>query len=62
MADGDHEILADEDHDLAGFDDLAGQYHRFVRDVVDGLEDEEQRLVVALQLGSLVRVHGVLNG
>ncbi|CFS45949.1 Uncharacterised protein [Mycobacterium tuberculosis] len=33
-----------------------------MRDVVDGLEDEEQRLVVALQLGSLVRVHGVLNG
>jgi hypothetical protein len=31
-------------------------------DVVDGLEDREQRVVVPLQLGPLVRVDGVLHG
>jgi hypothetical protein len=33
-----------------------------VFDVVDGLEDQEQRLVVALELRPLVRVHRILDG
>ena len=61
VANGDHEVLADEDHHLAGFDDLAGQCHRFVRDVIDGLQHQEQCVVVSLQLGPLVGVHGVLD-
>ena len=36
--------------------------HRLVLDVVDRLEHQEQRLVVALQLRPLVGVHGVLDG
>ena len=62
VADRDHEVLADEDHDLAGLDDLACQRHRFVRDVLDGFQHQEQRVVVALQLGPLMGVHGVLHG
>ena len=62
VADRDDEVGADEDHDLAGLDDLAGQGHGFVFDVVDGLEDQEQRLVVALQLRPLMGVHRVLDG
>ena len=57
-----HEVGADEDHDLAGLDDLPGLGHRHVLDVVDRLEDHEQRLVVALQLRSLMRVHRILDG
>ena len=62
VADGDHEVGPDEDHDLAGLDDLAGQRHRLVLDVVDRLEHQEQRVVVALELRSLVGVHRVLDG
>ena len=62
VADGHDEVGPDEDHDLAGLDDLAGLGHRLVLDVVDGLEHQEQRVVVALQLGSLVGVHRVLDG
>ena len=62
MANRDHEVLTDEDHHLACFDDLAGQHHRFVRDVIDGLEHEKQRVVVSLQLGPLVGNHGVFDG
>ena len=62
VADRDHEVGADEDHDLAGLDDLPGLGHRLVLDVVHRLEDQEQRLVVALQLRPLVGVHRVLDG
>ena len=62
VADRDHEIGTDEDHDLAGLDDFAGEGDGYVFDVVHGLEHQEQRLVVALQLGPLMRVHGVLDG
>ncbi len=61
MADGDHEIGTDEDHDLAGFDDLASQRHGNVLDVVDRLEHQEQRVVVTLQLRSLMGVHGIFD-
>ena len=57
-----HEIAVDEDHDLAGLDDLAGQHQRLVRNVVDRLENQEQRLVVTLQLRPLVGLYGVLDG
>ena len=56
------EIGADEHHDLAGLDDFAGLGHRVVRHVLDRLEHQEQRVVVAFQLGALVGVHGVLDG
>ena len=62
VTDRDHEIGSDEDHDLAGLDDLAGVDHRHVFDVVHGLEHQEQRLVVALQLRPLMGVHRVLDG
>ena len=61
VAHGDHEVASDEDHDLAGLDDLAGQGHRFVLDVVHGLEHQEQRVVVALEFGPLVGVHRVFD-
>lgn len=61
VADCDHEVLADEDHHLAGFDDLARQRHRFVLDVIHGFEHKEQRVVVAIQLGPLVGVHSVFD-
>ena len=61
VTDRDHKVLADEDHDLTGFDDLAGQHHRFVRDVIDGLQHQEHRVVVALELGPLVCAHRVLD-
>ncbi len=62
VAHRDHEVESDEDHDLAGLDDLAGQRDRLVLDVVDGLEHQKQRLVVALEFRPLMRVHGVLDG
>ena len=62
VPDGHHEVRADEDHDLAGLDDFAGLGDGFVFDVVHRLEHQEQRLVVALQLGPLMRVHRVLDG
>ncbi len=62
VADRDHEVAADEDHDLAGLDDLAGQHHRFVPDVIDGLEDEEQGVGVPLHLGPLMGAHRVFHG
>ena len=61
VAHGDHEVASDEDHDLAGLDDLAGHGHRLVLDVVHGLEHQEQRVVVALEFGALVGVHGVFD-
>ena len=57
-----HEIAVDEDHDLAGLDDLAGQQGRLVRHVVERLENQEQRFVVALEFGPLVSADRVLDG
>lgn len=62
MPDGDEEVPAGEAHDLAGLDDLAVGGEFVVLDVVDGLEDGEQGVVVALQLGPLVGLDGVLDG
>ena len=61
VADRDDEVGSDEDHDLAGLDDFAGQVHRLVGNVIDRLQDQEQRVVVAFDLGSLVGVHGILD-
>ncbi|GAA2924572.1 hypothetical protein GCM10020221_20640 [Streptomyces thioluteus] len=47
---------------LAGLHHLAGGGEFGVLDIVDGLEDREQRVVVALQLGPLVGVDRVLHG
>ena len=62
VADGHHEVGPDEHHDFAGLDDLAGQRHRLVLDVVDRLENQEQGVVVALEFGSLMGVHGIFDG
>ena len=61
MPDGDHEVGAGEDHDLAGLHHLAGGGEFGVLDVADGLEDREQHLVVLLHFGPLMRVYGVLD-
>jgi hypothetical protein len=58
----DDEVPAGEAHHLTGFDDLAGRREFGVLDVVDRLEDGEQRVVVPFQLGPLVCVDGVLDG
>ena len=62
VADGHHEVRPDEDHDLACLDDLAGQFHRLVRQVVHRLENQEQGVVVPLDLGPLMGVHRILHG
>lgn len=62
MPDGDDEVGAGETHHLAGLHHLAGGGQFGVVDVVDGLEDGEEGVVVALQLRPLVRVHRVLHG
>jgi hypothetical protein len=59
VPDGDHEVAAEEDHDLPGLDDLLAGLRAAV---ADGLEHHEQRVVVALELGPLVGVHRVLDG
>jgi hypothetical protein len=51
-----HEVLSDEDVDLAELDGL-GLVH-----VAGGAQDDEERSVVALDLGPLVRLDGVLDG
>jgi hypothetical protein len=56
MAHRDHEARADEDVDLADVDELLGV------DVARGLEHEEQRVAVDVDLRPLVRVDGVLHG
>src|SRR4051794_10283383 len=58
---GDHIVLAEEDHDLAGVDDLAGGGEVLVLHVPRRLEHHEQVVVVALQLGPLVGLDGVLD-
>lgn len=62
MSDGDEEVPAGEAHHLTGLDDLAAGVEPVVVEVVDGLEDREERVVVALQLGPLVGLDGVLHG
>src|SRR5437868_10073616 len=59
---GHHEVGAEEDHDLAGADDLAGRGELVVVEVGDALEDHEERVAVPLDLGTLVRLDGVLDG
>ena len=61
VADRHDEVRADEDHNLAGFDDLAGLGDGFVLHVFDGFEHQKQRLVVAFQLRSLMRMDRVLD-
>ena len=56
VPDADHEVPADEEVDLAGLDGV------LLVDVPEGLEHEEDAVVVALELGPLVRVQGVLDG
>ena len=53
---GHHEVVADEHVDLAGLDRVV------LVDVPERLEHQEQAVVVALQLGSLVRLDRVLDG
>ena len=55
VPDGDHEVRADEDVDLAGLDGVV------LVDVPERLEDDEERVAVALDLGALVGVAGVLD-
>lgn len=62
VADGDDEVRAGEHHDLAGVHHLAGGGQLLVLDVGHRLEDGEQHVVVALRLGTLVSVDGVLDG
>jgi hypothetical protein len=59
---GDHVVRPDEDHDLAGVDDLAGRGQPVVLHVPGGGQHHEQDVVVALELGPLVGVDGVLDG
>ena len=59
---GDREVRSGEDHDLAGVDDLAGRGQGLVLDVLHRDEDDEQRVVVALELRSLMGVDGVFDG
>ncbi len=61
MPHGDHEVPPGEHHQLAGLHHLAGGRELVVLHVADGLEDGEQHVVVALDLGPLVRVHRVLD-
>ena len=55
VADGDDELRAGEDVHLAELDRLG------LVDVAGGSKDEEQRVAVTLELGPLVRLHGVLD-
>ena len=56
------EVRADERHHLAGLDQLDGGGGLVVLDVGHRLEHHEQRVLVALQLGPLLRGDGVLHG
>ena len=56
VPDRDDEVVADEEHDLAGLD-VARRL-----DVAQRLEHDEHRRLVLLDLGALVAVDGVLDG
>ena len=56
VPDGDDEVAADEHVDLAGLDGVV------LVDVPERLEDQEQPVLVALELGPLVGLEGVLDG
>lgn len=62
MPDGDHEIAAEEHHQFAGFHDLVRRGRRLVLDVADCFQHQEQRVVVAFQLGPLMCLQRVLDG
>ena len=55
MPDGDHEVVAHEDVDLAGLDGVV------LVDVPERLEHQEEAVVVVVQLRALVGVDGVLD-
>jgi hypothetical protein len=55
VTNGDDEVPAEEEGDLADVD------HLVVVDVADGFQHREALVAVALDLGALVRVHGVLH-
>jgi len=61
VAHRDHVVRAQEDHDLAGAHDLAGGGQLVVLHVGRRLQHHEERVVVALELGPLVGVDGVLH-
>ena len=56
VADADDEVVAHEEVDLAGLHGVV------LVDVPERLEDEEEAVLVALELGALVGVEGVLDG
>jgi len=56
VTDSDHELVADEDEDLAGLDE------RGPADPANSLEDGEQQIPVRLYLRALVRLDRVLDG
>ena len=56
VADRDHEVVADEEVDLAGLDGVV------LVDVPERLDRQEQAALVELELGALMGVHGVLDG
>ena len=62
VANGNDEFGSDEHHDLAGLGDASRRLDRFMGYVVDRLEDGEERVVVPLYLGSLLRVDGIFDG
>ena len=59
---GEDEPVADEDDDGAGLDDLAAVGARVVLDVAERAHGQEQHGLVALELGPLPDVGGVLDG
>lgn len=56
MADRDQEVRADEDVELGEVDLLLGV------EVAGGAQDDEEGVAVALQLGALMGLQGVLDG
>src|SRR5207344_2957475 len=58
----DHIVAAEENHHLAGLDDLTGRCEFVMLDVPHGLENGEEHVVVAFELGPLVRLDRVLDG
>ena len=61
VADRDDEVAADEEHQVAGLDDLAGLGELDVLDVAGGPHHQERHLAVLLDLGPLPALDGVLD-
>ena len=62
MPDRDHELLADEDHHLAGLDHLRRLGQLAVRHVAGGPQHQEVHRAELLQLGPLLGLDRVLDG